>query len=362
MSSYEFSATSRPGGANLKRKGSGDDCKVERKRSKFNTMETPVFYEEIAVPKSSRTTTERRLELDFHVGEQTAKVSTRARKEPKHTVSSAVYRVENQGKLPRKNLPKRRDLRDGLSYNRTNVEVEMQRQGKRTRRETPQPFDFRATLDDNNYKKSSRNARPAGSSGFSGPLYKQHQLLGDSQLMRFSKTLLGHKQTTEYIGKKCIRRVGFCVSGQTIGELNSLLQKNRHELQSNVVVMIGTNDLLRGRSYREMRVDFEALLETLLKKCSKVVLLTLPPIPFLGKEHLAQLRWFNDVIKDQHDGREVFVADLCHYLIYRDHIFDKYYEEVYGRGPRVDMVHLNRKGFELLEDVLHMDYFDVHCL
>ena len=196
-------------------------------------------------------------------------------------------------------------------------------------------------------------------SEFTGPLYKQHQLLGDSQLMRFSTHLLGYKQETEYKGDRCTRRVGYCVSGQRIDDLNVLLRKHNYDVGDKVIVMIGTNDLLRGGSHEKMCSDYDNILNNLRTRCSRVVLVTIPPIPRLGKGHLTELRSFNEFIVRKGDGWKVRVVDLCGCLIDDENINMECFEKVYGQGPKVDKVHLNEMGFHTLRGVLNRDYFDV---
>lgn len=196
-------------------------------------------------------------------------------------------------------------------------------------------------------------------SEFTGPLYKQHQLLGDSQLMRFSTHLLGYRQKTEYTGDRCTRRVGYCVSGQRIKDLHVLLTKHDYDVEDRVIMMIGTNDLLRGGSYEKMCYDYEHILDKLQRRCSKIVLVTVPPIPRLGNEHLAELRCFNEFIVRKGDGWKVCVVDLCGCLIDGEDINMECFESVYGQGPKVDKVHLNETGFHVLRGVLNKDYFDV---
>lgn len=71
---------------------------------------------------------------------------------------------------------------------------------------------------------------------FQRPYYKDHQLLGDSQFVRFSKQVL----QTRSAGS---RSINYCISGQTILGLYDKLVKKEYKLHNNVIVLIGTNDL-----------------------------------------------------------------------------------------------------------------------
>lgn len=85
-------------------------------------------------------------------------------------------------------------------------------------------------------------------------MYRNHQLLGDSQLVRFSKQILGMKGSTECTQKRRVlmlfflfievtRAVAYCVSGQRIQGLHNMLISKEYKLHRNVILMIGTNDL-----------------------------------------------------------------------------------------------------------------------
>src|SRR5436190_20433454 len=102
-------------------------------------------------------------------------------------------------------------------------------------------------------------------------------------LRRFSERILGCVPGTE--GKDNKQIVGHCVGGIKIKELNERLKKHEHELKDNIILMVGTNDIVKGGTFvkaEHMLKDLRELIETLNKRQRNIVLLTIPPIPKLN--------------------------------------------------------------------------------
>ena len=193
------------------------------------------------------------------------------------------------------------------------------------------------------------------------PNYKNYQLLGDSQLMRFSEQMLKFKKAIEWTAKGRTRRIGHCVSGQKIGDLKLRLEDNDYIVGNNVIMMIGTNDIIYNTNIQNMCSEYSEIVKNLRSKCLRLVLLTIPPVPKLMKstEHWNKLKIFNSFIQRQVDDEKVFGVDLCSTLIsYNNSVNVNYFEEVYGNGPKVDLIHLNKKGFKMLMAVLNIEYFE----
>lgn len=73
---------------------------------------------------------------------------------------------------------------------------------------------------------------------FQKPLYRNHQLMGDSQFVRFSKQILQERAGDN-------RQIGYCISGQTIEDLYNLLARKVFPIHEYVMILIGTNNFVR---------------------------------------------------------------------------------------------------------------------
>lgn len=184
------------------------------------------------------------------------------------------------------------------------------------------------------------------------PVYLSYQLLGDSQFVRFSENVLDYDYTTS-------RKIQYCISGQTIHELYINLGRKEFQIHDRVLVMIGTNDFLRGRSLDYMILMYSRVVNVLRCKCEKIVLVTIPPIPLLGddEDYWIGFKNFNNFILMQENGRDVFVVDITNKLLSGNKIKREYFEETYLGSMKPDLVHLNTKGFQLIKDILYEKYF-----
>ncbi|XP_071056182.1 maternal effect protein oskar-like isoform X1 [Onthophagus taurus] len=191
------------------------------------------------------------------------------------------------------------------------------------------------------------------------PLYEDYQLLGDSQLMRFSEQLLSFKS----LYSDGIRRIGYCVSGQKIDELKKRLLKGEFEIHKNVILLIGTNDFIQKTDYQVMCSSYTQLLQFLKLKCSKIILMTVPPVAKFesDKKHWKLLQQFNQFIGSFIDGDFVNVIDLCSIFIsYSNTVSMDYYEKQYIKPARPDLIHLNKKGFMMLRFMLDTHFLEAN--
>ncbi|GJQ83900.1 hypothetical protein Trydic_g19840 [Trypoxylus dichotomus] len=193
------------------------------------------------------------------------------------------------------------------------------------------------------------------------PRYKNYQLLGDSQCVRYAEQMLGmHACTSLTTGTKS-RYIGYCVSGQKIQDLEHRLSNRNYEVHSKVIMMIGTNDLIQRTDVQRMCETYKVLLNRLTKRCSKIVLVTVPPVPKLEKDlkHWETLRYFNLFIQSKVDNSKIFAIDLCTLFIgYNNSVAHDYFERTFYPGNRLDLIHLNLKGFKMMKAALDTHYFD----
>ncbi|KAF5302369.1 hypothetical protein FQA39_LY10408 [Lamprigera yunnana] len=208
------------------------------------------------------------------------------------------------------------------------------------------------------------------------PTYKDFQLIGDSQLLRFSEQILSYKK---YIRRRNLdvgsRRLGYCVSGQVIADLKERMLKMEYGISKKVLLLIGTNDFLRNTPLHSMCDTYNSIVELLKNECSHIILLTIPPIPLLANytKYWIQLKQFNDFVSSFAKGAytvfnffflkskflepTISVIDLASvYISYNNTVSLQYFEKTYCNSMnKRDLIHLNKMGFLLLKSILDMN-------
>lgn len=180
------------------------------------------------------------------------------------------------------------------------------------------------------------------------PLYRLYQLMGDSQFLRFSK----------YINQSSssVRKIQYAVSGQTIRDLYELLCQGKHPIHDRVILMIGTNNLVRRTpSLSEMKKIYSLIIGMLKSRVKQLILVTLPPVPLHKSDPKHWLTWnsFNDFIERVANGPNVKFADFgSKTLISKDIVNTNLFELSYEGSGNIDLIHLNKNGFNLLKNVL----------
>lgn len=98
-----------------------------------------------------------------------------------------------------------------------------------------------------------------------------------------------------------IERIGLSISGQTIkAAWRNIFYSPFRFATANVIVNIGTFDLLIGRSVEDMITDLTRLLNALKTKNQNAVLTTLAPLPnHLGNEIDEKRKSYNKFIREE---------------------------------------------------------------
>ncbi|KAJ8968512.1 hypothetical protein NQ317_016160 [Molorchus minor] len=125
-------------------------------------------------------------------------------------------------------------------------------------------------------------------------LYNKHQALGDDFFVDIADTKLGY-----YVSENGTKECGLCAVEQTIADLTQKVKSAIH-LAPRVIVMIGFQDLLWGRSVNNMIYDLRQLVTELKKRNTRVTLVTLIPSPKLPRKRIFEMRMeiFNKAILD----------------------------------------------------------------
>lgn len=172
----------------------------------------------------------------------------------------------------------------------------------------------------------------------------QLNIYGDSQAYRLSVYL---KHT--YKGKNYCLNTVTAVSGYTISQLKALIKQTRPEIQAGSVnlLFIGTNDFKAARSFQQIKKDFLSLMSTLQKitpEQARWVLTTIPLFPRFEHNHSIQqtILQFNKLISSI-KTRHISYIQLP---FKTDKIF--YFHRRFRGSGRVDLIHLNNAGFDLL--------------
>ncbi|KAK7874103.1 hypothetical protein R5R35_004647 [Gryllus longicercus] len=185
------------------------------------------------------------------------------------------------------------------------------------------------------------------------PVFYGFQLVGDSLLLRFAEQMLRRECKNE----ASPRRLGLCVSGQTVEQLRRRLQSQAAALGNKVVLLVGTNDLLQGRDIEKMKFSFDQLVDILEETVQRLIILTLPPIPKLEDDRRFRMKFkqFNDFLKlFPRKYANIICIDMTRSFQTNDnHSNINYFERWYDiLQSRPDLVHLNHAGLNLLRDKL----------
>lgn len=166
-------------------------------------------------------------------------------------------------------------------------------------------------------------------------------LLGDSILKRLLDQFSNHFDALS---------IDTCVSGKTIHELKVILKDKRELLKcKQVVLMIGTNDLVQKSRLGSMCAEVKSLLRFLRRLECKVTVLEALPVARWGLTAGSQA-----VIGEYNKFLQSFTS--CGVKLIK--LFDNFfvdgsvdlslYCKKIGKYRRVDLVHPNRKGCRLI--------------
>jgi len=161
-------------------------------------------------------------------------------------------------------------------------------------------------------------------------MWRGFQLVGDSQLNRFGN----------FLGCD----TSLCFSGITISELRREL-KRRSSVPTHIILLIGTNDLMRDPSEVTLKRDYLALVKFLLRNCERLILVSTPVILRRADDesHFKYLNFLNGLVGSFATDRKVSIVDLKTYSG-RSILRPDYFERHFPSG-RVDKLHLNGIAF-----------------
>ncbi|KAL1461514.1 hypothetical protein WDU94_013403 [Cyamophila willieti] len=155
------------------------------------------------------------------------------------------------------------------------------------------------------------------------PLFQNYQLIGDSQLVRFSEVFLSCKRVF-FPGSS--GRVGYCVSGQRAAQLANNLGAKFWPVYKNVVLLIGTNDILNNTDPTEWKASIVSILDLFVKYgVRNVIVCTVPPVPKLWHtvQHWTSLVEYNETLKSlEPNHKDSFASfkliDITHCFLSKD--------------------------------------------
>ncbi|KAI5746743.1 hypothetical protein M8J77_007009 [Diaphorina citri] len=111
------------------------------------------------------------------------------------------------------------------------------------------------------------------------PLFQNYQLIGDSQLVRFSELFLNCKR--QYLSGSS-GRVGYCIGGQRAEQLCQHLTLKTWPVYKNVILLIGTNDIKDSTDVSQWKESVKKIVDLFVSyNVQSLILLTVPPIPKL---------------------------------------------------------------------------------
>lgn len=108
------------------------------------------------------------------------------------------------------------------------------------------------------------------------------------------------------------KRHGLCASGQTLrAATRYLLQPGTVVRKKNLIINLGTIDILKGSQVIDLKFDYDRLLDACLSKGIEPIITTLTPLIFEGTtaEQHDVLMEFNQFLRDRYN-KEYTVIDL----------------------------------------------------
>ncbi|KAK3910121.1 Maternal effect protein oskar [Frankliniella fusca] len=184
------------------------------------------------------------------------------------------------------------------------------------------------------------------------PIWREHQLIGDSMMGRLA-SYLGHK--VPYNREIHSKQLGLITHGQTTGRLiGTLHSANSPPLAPKVIVMIGTNDIAHDTPIGKAISNMKRILAFLSKRCKEVVVLTLPPVPAM-EASFENLSKFNTFIKENSvlEHKNIKVVDMA--VIFgasTETVKLDLFEKTFKGSNKKDLIHWNQDGMKQVLDAL----------
>lgn len=172
--------------------------------------------------------------------------------------------------------------------------------------------------------------------------------MGDSLLLRFANNILGYKQPTN------TRKINFCISGQSLDNLIFLITNIPMKIHNKIILMIGTNDILKRKNTNNIIESYTKLIKLLTTKCNKLILFSIPPIPKFknDKYHWYQLHKINTFLNNSANKKNIFFINLTQHLCLQENILNiQLFEKMYKYSQKPDLVHLNLNGLKLKKNI-----------
>ena len=170
-------------------------------------------------------------------------------------------------------------------------------------------------------------------------------LLGDSVFKRLFE---------KHPDRFCSLSRMFCVSGQTSGDLKSLVKENRDLLRGRSVVLhIGTNDFLKSVDLSILCHTAKSIVRILRKLSCSVRVVEIIPIGRWGVSAEAQqaICKFNNFLRSFRSSG-VLVSDAFTAFCSSSEVDLSLYCAVIGKYRRVDRVHPNNRGLDVLMSIV----------
>jgi len=144
----------------------------------------------------------------------------------------------------------------------------------------------------------------------------------------------------------------FTVSGQKISDLKVLVKRLREKVKDAfVVLLIGTNNVLKGTPLNDMKIQFRSLLQLFRRLNARVFVVELPPIAKFGlnSERNSVVKSFNAYLRSCCKNRVSSIALFDDFVV-NGEIKQDLYCSVYVGTKRVDRIHPNSKGLQIIYD------------
>ncbi len=184
-------------------------------------------------------------------------------------------------------------------------------------------------------------------------------------MVRLANQLLKYRIQLKLEGGKRVRRIGLCISGQSIAGLHRRIKECQPGgLNDKIICMIGTNSIRRGLTHACCRKRLGDLVDELFEKGVKdLILCTIPPLPvhYHDTAIWKNLFGYNREIRKFAKRPNIRVCNVFINFYFPDRRIDiepnvdfSCFEPTYGGTSKVDLIHLNRKGLSKMRDSLRL--------
>uniref|UniRef100_A0A1B0CZN4 OSK domain-containing protein n=1 Tax=Phlebotomus papatasi TaxID=29031 RepID=A0A1B0CZN4_PHLPP len=235
----------------------------------------------------------------------------------------------------------------------------------RTKKKIDRNHPYKRQPQENRTKPNYRNITPpefisvslGGKQNPYNPHLYAHQMIGDDFFLSVAKLELGYLTVP---GQR-IQQSGLCVSGQTVrGAIDRLCEMPVGDVDKQVIINLGSVDLMQGRDVLDIQTDYNRLLVLLKEMGIQAIVTTLPPIANHSYLSSMQHNWMklNVFLR-----RQPLCIDICELMMQNGRILYSCFqgEAKYVTGSSRPHVLWNKIGRQRILKAMKIYLGDTFC-